>query len=72
MPTQSNIPSSLSDYASTYHSNPRQAALQWFQDSQYGLLFIHYGLYSLLGRHEWAQLNEKMPVNYGKTAMRTR
>ncbi|MGB2823737.1 MAG: alpha-L-fucosidase, partial [Phycisphaerae bacterium] len=40
---------------------PRRAALEWFRNARYGL-FIHYGLYSLLGRHEWVQLREKIPV----------
>lgn len=40
---------------------PRQAMVQWFRDARYGL-FVHYGLYSLLGRHEWVQLRERIPV----------
>ncbi|MFG0250966.1 MAG: alpha-L-fucosidase [Phycisphaeraceae bacterium JB051] len=40
----------------------------WLSDAQFGL-FIHYGLYSLLGRHEWVQLFERIPVNdYAKLA----
>jgi len=44
-----------------YAANPRQAAIKWFSDAKFGL-FMHYGLYSLLGRHEWVQLREKIPV----------
>jgi alpha-L-fucosidase len=55
------VPNYLKDYAVLYRQNPRQAAGQWFRDAQYGL-FLHYGLYSLLGRHEWVQLKEKIPV----------
>jgi len=34
---------------------------QWFRDARYGL-FIHYGLYSLLGRGEWVLNKEEIPV----------
>jgi len=55
------VPSYLKGYEGTYARNPRQAALEWFRDANYGL-FLHYGLYSLLGRHEWVQFHEKIPV----------
>lgn len=32
----------------------------WFVDARYGL-FIHYGLYSLLGRGEWVMNRERLP-----------
>lgn len=39
----------------------RAQAVENFRQSRYGL-FLHYGLYSLLGRHEWVQYREKIPV----------
>ena len=57
----SKVPSYLSGYETLYRKNPREAALQWFKNAKFGL-FIHYGLYSLLGRHEWVQFREKIPV----------
>lgn len=33
---------------------------QWWRDRKIGL-FIHWGLYSILGRGEWARFNEKIP-----------
>ncbi len=64
----SDIPSYLTGYDDLYAKNPRQAALKWFSDARYGL-FLHYGLYSLLGRHEWVQLRERIPVaEYAKLA----
>ncbi|MBI3986200.1 MAG: alpha-L-fucosidase [Lentisphaerae bacterium] len=61
-------PSYLRGYEQLYARNPREAALAWFRDARYGL-FLHYGLYSLLGRHEWVQLREKIPVaEYEKLA----
>ncbi len=32
----------------------------WFTQDRFGL-FIHWGLYSLAGRHEWVQHNEQIP-----------
>src|SRR5690606_29193088 len=37
------------------------AATEWFRNARFGL-FLHYGLYSLLERHEWVQLREKIRV----------
>ncbi|HEY2825320.1 MAG TPA: PadR family transcriptional regulator, partial [Gemmatimonadales bacterium] len=39
----------------------RLAARQWFRDARFGL-FIHWGVYSELGRGEWVMQNEKMPI----------
>ena len=62
----SNVPNYLRDYADLYADNPRVAARQWFRNARYGL-FLHYGLYSLIGRREWVQLRELIPVSeYGK------
>ena len=55
------VPSYLCDYKKTHASNPRRAAIEWFSDAKFGL-FMHYGLYSLLGRHEWVQFREKIHV----------
>lgn len=57
----SRVPKYLSDYKNLYHKNPREAAIKWFKNARYGM-FIHYGLYSLLGRHEWVQYKEKIHV----------
>ena len=58
---QIEIPKYLEGYKDLYNSNPRQASLAWFKHAKYGM-FIHYGLYSLLGRHEWVQYKEKIHV----------
>jgi alpha-L-fucosidase len=55
------VPSYLKGYEQQYAANPREAAIEWFRNARFGL-FMHYGLYSLLGRHEWVQLREKIPV----------
>jgi len=55
------VPSYLKGYEADYAKDPRAAALRWFREARFGL-FLHYGLYSLLGRHEWVQFRERIPV----------
>lgn len=58
------VPSYLSDYADLYRQNPRKAALKWLSEAKYGL-FLHFGLYSLLGRGEWVMFREQIrPADY--------
>ncbi len=54
-------PAHLSDFADLWRRDPRAASLEWFRSARFGL-FLHYGLYSLLGRGEWVMLREKIPV----------
>ncbi len=35
--------------------------MQWFREARFGM-FIHWGLYSLVGRHEWVMNTEHMSV----------
>lgn len=56
------VPNYLKGYKDLYSENPRQANLQWFKDAQFGM-FIHYGLYSQLGKGEWVQLLDTIPLN---------
>ncbi|WP_404307208.1 alpha-L-fucosidase [Neorhodopirellula lusitana] len=63
-------PSYLENVKDIYSDNPRKAAIDWFRQAEFGL-FIHYGLYSLLGRGEWVQIKEKIRVKeYAKLADR--
>jgi len=55
------IPSYLKDYGDIYKENPRLAAQKWFKEARFGL-FMHYGLYSILGRGEWVMLRERIPI----------
>jgi alpha-L-fucosidase len=55
------IPTWLASAPEAYLKNPRAAAIEWLRRAKFGL-FLHYGLYSLEGRHEWLQLREKIPV----------
>ncbi|WOH38144.1 alpha-L-fucosidase [Thalassotalea fonticola] len=42
------VPSYLQGYEQDYLQDPRQASLNWFKEAGFGL-FLHYGLYSMLG-----------------------
>ena len=55
------VPSYLKNYADLYARDPKAAALAWFKDAKFGL-FMHYGLYSILGRGEWVMYRENIPV----------
>jgi alpha-L-fucosidase len=37
-------------------------ARRWFEDAKFGL-FIHWGVYSLLGKGEWVMNNDKLPIS---------
>jgi len=40
---------------------PQARRLAWWQDARFGM-FIHWGLYSQLGRHEWVMNRERIPL----------
>lgn len=64
------VPNYLRGYEDVYRRNPRQASLQWFRDARFGL-FMHFGVYSIVGMGEWVQLTEKIPVaEYAKLKQR--
>ncbi|KPK48530.1 MAG: alpha-L-fucosidase [Planctomycetes bacterium SM23_25] len=47
---------------------PQARRLKWWQEARFGM-FIHWGLYSQLGRHEWVMNRERIPVTeYEKLA----
>ena len=39
----------------------RLAARQWYRDAKFGM-FVHWGVYSLLGQGEWVMENRGIPV----------
>jgi alpha-L-fucosidase len=59
---QCQLPSYLKDYGKEYKKSPRNANLHWFKDARFGM-FIHYGLYSQLGKGEWVQLKDTIPLD---------
>jgi alpha-L-fucosidase len=39
-----------------------EARMKWWHQARFGM-FVHWGLYSVLGRHEWVMENEGIPVS---------
>lgn len=52
----------------TAEEQDRERRLRWFRAARFGM-FIHWGLYAQLGRHEWVMNRERIPVEeYEKLA----
>lgn len=50
-------------FGQAYQPSPENlAARQWFQNARYGL-FIHWGVYSILGDGEWVMNTQNIPVS---------
>ena len=46
----------------------RPERIRWWNDARFGM-FVHWGLYSQIGRHEWVMNRERIPVaEYEKLA----
>jgi len=46
----------------------RERRMKWWHEARFGM-FVHWGLYSQLGRHEWAMNTERIPIKeYEKLA----
>jgi len=46
----------------------RDRRMKWFREARFGM-FIHWGLYAQLGRHEWVMNSERIPIDeYEKLA----
>ena len=47
----------------SYQPSPANLeARRWFQDAKFGL-FVHWGVYSVLGDGEWVMNNKKIPID---------
>ena len=61
----------LDDFEKDYlarSARTRQRRMKWWHEARFGM-FVHWGLYSQLGRHEWAMNLERIPVaEYEKLA----
>src|SRR6266566_3678534 len=58
---QSSIPAQAATAASAGDTD-RQRRMKWWHEARFGM-FIHWGLYSVIGRHEWVMENEGIPVS---------
>jgi alpha-L-fucosidase len=47
----------------------RARRMKWWHEARFGM-FVHWGLYSVIGRHEWAMENEAIPVAEYETLAR--
>src|SRR5690242_4199983 len=57
---QSSTPAQASTAPSADEAS-RQRRMKWWHEARFGM-FIHWGLYSVVGRHEWVMENEGIPV----------
>lgn len=49
-------------------ASTRDARMKWWREARFGM-FVHFGLYSQLGRNEWVQVRENIPPEeYAKLA----
>jgi len=55
-------PQSPSPQESDAEIADRARRMKWWHEARFGM-FIHWGLYSVMGRHEWVMENEGIPVN---------
>src|SRR5947209_7454056 len=54
-------PPSAAPTPSPAETADRARRMKWWHEAKFGM-FIHWGLYSVLGRHEWSMENEAIPV----------
>jgi len=54
------VPAAPAAVAATAEED-RERRMKWWHKARFGM-FIHWGLYSVLGRHEWVMENEGIPV----------
>ena len=47
--------------ADVKQATTRDSRMAWWHDAKFGM-FIHWGLYSAIGQHEWAKENEGVPL----------
>ncbi len=60
---------SLSEYEEAVAAT-RDRRMAWWREARFGM-FVHFGLYALIGRHEWAMALENIPIEeYEKLADR--
>ena len=48
----------------------REARMAWWHEAKFGM-FIHWGLYSVIGQHEWAKEDEGVPLSAIRAAGQT-
>ncbi|HZQ92435.1 MAG TPA: alpha-L-fucosidase [Terriglobales bacterium] len=56
-------PTTATQPASAAEQADRERRMAWWHAARFGM-FIHWGLYSIIGRHEWVMENEGIPGGY--------
>ena len=60
-PTKTSAAEPQAQQSSAAEDADRDRRMKWWHEARFGM-FIHWGLYSMLGRHEWVMENEGIPV----------
>lgn len=56
------VPAPKGQTSSAAEGEDRARRMKWWHEARFGM-FIHWGLYSVLGRHEWVMEEEGIPVS---------
>ena len=65
-----NLEAMTDEQVAVWARRTREERLRWWHEARFGM-FVHWGLYAVLGRHEWAMNRERIPVEeYEKLADR--
>jgi alpha-L-fucosidase len=58
---QAPAPSAENTPADEKQAATREQRMQWWHEAKFGM-FIHWGLYSVIGQHEWVKEQEGVPI----------
>ncbi len=58
---QATTPTAGESAADQKQDATREQRMQWWHEAKFGM-FIHWGLYSVIGQHEWAKEQEGVPI----------
>jgi len=62
MARAADLPAAVLGQSRPEASAARAARMQWWHDARFGM-FVHWGVYSTIGRHEWVMENEGIPTS---------
>jgi len=66
--TDEDLNAMTDEQVTVWAKRTRDQRMRWWHDARFGM-FVHWGLYSVLGRHEWAMNRERIPAaEYEKLA----
>ena len=62
-------PSTTPSAATSLQDQTRAQRMQWWHAARFGM-FVHFGVYSTIGRHEWVMEDEAIPMWRGRLMLR--